>query len=112
MHVFVPGSNPGRCIFWARHVLTGHVAGGGFLLSSNQVSSLCSLCALSFNCSCRCPLHFSMTVAVLEDDADPNYTHFAHREEFSSLLAKFLNTEDGKDQESDELVKAMGVIVS
>lgn len=51
-----------------------------------------------------------MSVTVLEDDADPNYTHFAHRDEFIVLLGRFLRHEGS--QTGDELVKAMGAIVS
>lgn len=54
-----------------------------------------------------------MSLGVLEDDADPNYSHFAHRDDFLALLERFLETprdESGKQRE--DLVKAMGSIVS
>lgn len=55
----------------------------------------------------------AMSLGVLEDDADPNYTHFAHRDEFLALLEKFLEVpQDGNEKKSDDLVKAMGSIVS
>lgn len=54
-----------------------------------------------------------MSLGVLEDDADPNYTHFAHRDEFLALLGQFLEVpQDGNEKKSDDLVKAMGSIVS
>lgn len=53
-----------------------------------------------------------MSLGVLEDDADPNYTHFAHRDEFLALLARFLETpHNGQEKRSNDLVKAMGSIV-
>lgn len=58
--------------------------------------------------------HFTDTMSsgVLEDEADPNYTHFAHRDELLALLGRFLKTPpSGQEERSNDLVKAMGSIV-
>jgi hypothetical protein len=57
--------------------------------------------------------YFTMSVVALEDDADANITHFAHRDEFLRLLAKLLEKLDENDERGlDVLVTAMGGIVS
>lgn len=55
-----------------------------------------------------------MAAVLLEDDADPNFTHFAHREEFLKLLKTLLDgRSSGQDVgQIDDSVKAMGSIVS
>lgn len=53
----------------------------------------------------------------LEDDSDPTYTHFAHREEFLKLLGELLKldlsqTPDTEGNETEEkLVTSQGAIV-
>jgi hypothetical protein len=53
-----------------------------------------------------------MSVMALEDDVEPNITHFAHRAEFLALLGTLLEKIEGNDKNLDELVKPMGAIVS
>lgn len=59
-----------------------------------------------------------MASKPLEDDSDPTYTHFAHRDEFMAILDKFtaINTEapatSGEDFTEGGMVKSMGNIVS
>jgi predicted house-cleaning noncanonical NTP pyrophosphatase (MazG superfamily) len=54
-----------------------------------------------------------MSVMALEDDAEANITHFAHRAEFLALLGTLLEELDENDDKNlDELVKPMGAIVS
>lgn len=56
-------------------------------------------------------------VSKLEDDADPNYTHFAHRDDFLHLLDGFLAVDLATDPSVDEslaedvLVGSLGAIV-
>lgn len=53
-----------------------------------------------------------MPVALLEEDGDPNHTHFAHRAQFLVLLKEFLDLgSDDNDERWTELVKGMGNIV-
>ena len=54
---------------------------------------------------------------ALEDEADPTYSHFAHRAEFLELLEKFLAVEIDvraskvEDEREAGLVKSLGAIV-
>ena len=55
--------------------------------------------------------------APLEDDSDPTFTHFAHRDEFLGLLAQFLAVDLASEPSASEdeaeigLVRSMGGIV-
>lgn len=53
-----------------------------------------------------------MSILALEEDVEANITHFAHRAEFLTLLAAFLEKlDENDDQNLDDLVKPMGAIV-
>lgn len=59
-----------------------------------------------------------MGPAALEDDADPNLTHFAHKQEFFNALSRFLAVDvaaeatPAQDAEEEGWLQAMGAIVS
>jgi hypothetical protein len=58
-----------------------------------------------------------MSTTALEDDSDPTYTHFSHRDEFFRLHARFLAATEGSstrisgDKEETAGLEAMGAIV-
>ena len=57
-------------------------------------------------------------ITALEDESDPTYTHFAHRQEFLRLLDGFLeldlrgNVEPRDHEEEERLVDQLGDVVS
>lgn len=59
-----------------------------------------------------------MSAAPLEDDADPTYSHFHHRDAFLSQLATFLSSDIShspsadEDKVEEEQVTALGSMVS
>ena len=56
-------------------------------------------------------------VQVLEDDADPTYTHFTHRQQFLDLLNELLSLDlhhdpsASEDESEEKLVSSLGQIV-
>ena len=61
--------------------------------------------------------HLTMSMA-LEDDADPTYTHFAHRSEFLHQLNRFIkldltrDPDQFEDEDEERSVARLGSIVS
>jgi type VI protein secretion system component VasF len=59
-----------------------------------------------------------MSTAAIEDENDPTYTHFAHRQEFLRLLDRFLKLDlrgyvgQKEHEEEERLVDQLGNIVS
>lgn len=54
-----------------------------------------------------------MATLSLEDDSDPNLTHFAHKDEFMALLRSFLADFDAGDcADHGPQLTSMGAIVS
>jgi hypothetical protein len=68
--------------------------------------------------SARTPPASAHVDDVVADDAEPTYTHFAHRVEFAALEARFLAFDVGtaptqaEDEAEVVLVTQMGAIVS
>lgn len=62
--------------------------------------------------------HSAMSNPPMEDDADPTYSHFAHRAEFEVQLARFLAIDvagtpsTSEDDAEVRLVNSLGAIVS